>query len=58
MRKRFLLCMVLFSVLLVFAGCGGKQPTILLAGEGAPAYTIIRADSSSETEAQAALLSV
>ncbi len=56
MRKRFLLCMVLFSVLLVCAGCGGKQPTILLAGEGAPAYTIIRADSSSETEAQAALL--
>ena len=66
MKFRFTLFCILMAVLTLLAGCGSatsdtETPVsdaepILLAGEGAPVYTIIRGDASSKGESQAALL--
>ena len=65
--KRFILFFCVFvSALLILSGCSSTpadtdEPVsdaepILLAGEGAPVYTIIRGDASSNAESQAALM--
>ncbi len=66
MKIRVLFFCIFVSALLILSGCNdapditddpvSSAEPILLAGEGAPAYTIIRGDASSKGESQAALL--